>query len=317
MTTEGYVLHTYGKEAYLRHAVASIITLRRHDRTRPVALYCTTSQIELLRRTGLDHMVTLLEPLPDSSRSIKGFKHFLHKFKPWERTLYIDCDIIWCRNPDPLWTQLSIYPFTVTGLDRADFYFGGPKNAKVLLEFLFDRRRHTLARFGLTHLPRVQAGMIYATDPAVTQSVCELANDFYSRVSETHFRTRRLEGRTEESCEWSLAMAMSHMGLPVYNWYQGANSPQLDYIPGMTEHTEDFENILCEYYTDRFIYEIRGIKNPRVRQVCIQLASALLRRRDHLKVTPFALHFSWLHAKQPFYEFADRVWEKLTDSAMS
>ncbi|MCY4160018.1 MAG: hypothetical protein OXE92_01430 [Bacteroidetes bacterium] len=314
MITEGYVLHTYGGEAYLRHAVASVTTLRRYDRKRPVALYCTKSQIEILERTGLAQQFTLIKHLPRSNRSIKGFKHHVHKFKPWKRALYIDCDVIWCRNPDPLWTQLSVYPFTATGLERADFYFGGPKNAAVILEFLRNRRGRTLTRFGLTHLPRIQAGMIYAADPEVTQSVCELAAHFHSRSSETHFRTRLLEGRSEESCEWGIAMAMSKMGLPVYNWYQGANSPQLDYIPGMTEHTEDFEDVFCEYYTDRFIYEIRGIKDPGIRQFCIRLASAILRRRDRMMVTPFILHFSWLHAKQPFHDFADRVWEEMASA---
>ncbi|MDE2645077.1 MAG: hypothetical protein OXI05_04475 [Bacteroidota bacterium] len=315
MTTEGYVLHTYGKEAYLRHAIASVTTLRRYDSVRPIALYCTDSHIDLLRRKGLTGLFTRVSKLPDKRCSINGFKHHLHEFKPWERSLYVDSDMIWCRNPDPLWTQLSVYPFTATGLERADFYFGGPKNAGVILEFFRDRRRRTLTHFGLTHLPRVQAGMMYAADPEVTRSVCELASDFHSRASETHFRTRLLEGRTEESCEWSLAMAMSRMELPVYHWYQGANSPQLDYIVGMTEHTEKFDRVTCDYYTDRFIYEIRGIKNPRIRQFCIRLATTVLRKRDRMKVTPFVLHFGWFHAKQPFYDFADCIWEELTGSA--
>ena len=315
MSEEGYVLHTYGKEAYLRHAVACVTTLRRYDSTRPVALYCTDSQIELLQRHGLTSMFTLVNQLPDKNCSINGFKHHLHEFKPWERSLFIDSDIIWCRNPDPLWTQLSIYPFTATGLNRADFFFGGPKNASVILEFFRNHRGRTLERFGLSHLQRVQAGMIYASDSDVTRSVCELAHNFHSRVSETHFKTRLLEGRTEESCEWSLAMAMSQLKLPVYHWYQGANSPQLDYISEMTEHNSNFENVSCLYYTDRFIYEIRGIKNPRIRQICIQIAISVLLRYDWIKVTPFALHFGWLHAKQTFYDFADRVWENLTESA--
>ncbi|MDZ7682577.1 MAG: hypothetical protein U5J63_12920 [Fodinibius sp.] len=37
-------------------------------------------------------------------------------------------------------------------------------------------------------------------------------------------------GRSEESCEWSMAMAMSKLDLPVYPWLQGHTSPQLDYI---------------------------------------------------------------------------------------
>lgn len=315
MLQEGYVLHTYGEETYLRHAVASVVTLRRYDKVRPVALYCPASHAEVCYRYGLTDLFTTIELLPDENCSINGFKHHLHKFKPWERSLYIDCDMVWCRNPDALWTQLSVYPFTITGLERADFYFGGPKNAVVILEFLRDRRRRTLKRFGLTHLPRVQAGMIYAADPEVTKSVCDAAGRFRARVSETHFRTRLLEGRSEESCEWSLAMAMSHLGLPIYHWYQGVNSPQLDYIPGMTEHTPDFENVVCDYYTDRFVYEIRGLKNAKVRQFCLWLAGELLRKRDYLRVTPFALHFSWLHAKQPFYDFADHIWAQVTDSS--
>lgn len=315
MTTEGYVLHTYGKEVYLRHAVASVTTLRRYDKVRPVALYCSGSHIELLRRSGLTRLFARVEQLPDKSCSINGFKHNLHAFKPWERSLYVDSDMIWCRDPDSLWTQLSVYPFTATGLERADFYFGGPKNARVILEFFRDRRRRTLMRFGLTYLSRVQAGMIYAADADITRSVCELAADFQSRISETHFQTRLSEGRTEESCEWGLAMAMSRMDLPVYGWYQGANSPQLDYIPAMTEHSEDFSEVFCDYYTDRFIYEIRGIKNPKIRDFCLRLVAMVLRKRDYMKVTPVVLHFGWFHAKQTFYDFADRVWAELFASA--
>ncbi len=309
---EGYVLHTYGKEDYVRHAVASVVTLRRHDVRRPVALFCPPSHRALLERYGLDTLFTLIEDLPEAHQSIVGFKHHLHRFMPFERTLFIDADMIWCRNPDPLWTQLSVYPFTATGLERADFYFGGPKGLGVALEIIRDRRGRTLRAFGLTNLPRVQAGMIYAQDRALTQKVCEEAVDFLNRRAETHFRSRFHEGRTEESCEWSLSMAMSRLELPIYLWYQGYNSPQLDYIEGMTDADADFERVSCLYYCDRFIYDIRGIPNPKIRNFLIGLFARLLGRRDSLKATPFALHFSWLHAKQPFYDFADRTWTRLT-----
>ena len=134
---------------------------------------------------------------------------------------------------------------------------------------------------------------------------------FHDHRAETHFRTRFAEGRSEESCEWSIAMALSSLRIPVFPWYQGYNSPQLDYIPGMTAHTEEFEDVRCRYYPDRFVYEIRGLKHPRVREACFSLAGTLLRRRDVFYVTPFALHFSWLHAKAPFRAFADRTWASL------
>ena len=311
---EGYVLHTYGSEDYVRHAVASVVTLQRHDAKRPVALFCPPSHRALLERYGLDTLFALVEDLPEAHQSIVGFKHHLHRFMPFERSLFIDADMVWCRNPDPLWTQLSAYPFTATGLERADFYFGGPKGLSVALEIIRDRRGRTLRAFGLTHLPRVQAGMIYAQDGALTQRVCETAAGFLERRAETHFRSRFHEGRTEESCEWSLAMAMSQLELPIYLWYQGYNSPQLDYIEGMTEYDEDFEHVSCQYYTDRFIYDIRGIPNPGLRNFLIGLFARLLGRRDSLKATPYALHFSWLHAKAPFHAFSKRTWTRLTRS---
>jgi len=296
----------------VRHAVASVVTLRRHDAKRPVALYCPPAHRVLLERYGLDTLFTLVEDLPEAHRSIVGFKHHLHRFMPFERTLFVDADMLWCRDPEALWQQLSVYPFTATGLERADFYFGGPKGLGVALEIIRDRRGRTLRAFGLTHLPRVQAGMIYAQDRALTQTVCETAAEFLSRRAETHFRSRFNEGRSEESCEWSLAMAMSRLDLPIYLWYQGYNSPQLDYIEGMTDYDGDFENVSCHYYCDRFIYDIRGIPNPKLRAFLIGLFARLLGRRDSLRATPYALHFSWLHAKQPFYDFSERTWARLT-----
>lgn len=313
MPEEGYVFHTYGSEAHLKYAIASVTTLRRHDRQRPVALYCSREHQDVLNRLKLNDQFNRIETLPENHHSIMGFKHHLHRFSPFDRNLFVDVDMVWCRNPDPLWHQLSIYPFTVTGLDRADLYFGGPKNLGVFLEYLRNRRGRTMTKFGLTYLPRVQAGMIYSRDADVTQMVCEQAAGLYARRSETHFRRSAVP--SEESCEWSLAMVMAQHAMPIFSWYQGYNSPQLDYLPGLTTYTDDFEDVACKYYCDRFIYEIRGLKNLRMRDWFTSLFARLLRRQDYLMVTPFALHFSWNHAKGPFVEFANRVWAERTSGA--
>ena len=311
MSEEGYVLHSYGKDAYLQHAVASVVTLRRHDSTRPVALYCPSEHLRVLQDNGLDGLFDVAAELPIEHRSIVGFKHHLHNFMPFRRCLFVDSDMVWCRSPDHLWAQLRPFGFTATGVEFADMYFGASKNLGVIADVILDRRRRTLRHFGLTHLPRIQAGMIYAHDRDLARTVCETANEFLARRAETHFRTRLSQGRSEESCEWSLAMAMSRLKLPVFPWYQGMNSPQLEYIPGMTEHTPDFERAECRYYSDRFIYSLRGLKNARMRNALIRLVSFALRRRDWVHVTPFALHFSWLHGKTPFRAFSERTWQRL------
>ncbi len=310
---EGYVYHTYGPDRYVRDAVASVHTLRRYDSERPVALFCPPGHIEALRKHNLDTYFQYIELLPESHRSIIGFKHHLHRFMPFGRSLYVDSDMVWCRNPDPLWVQLSAFPFTATGLERADFFFGGPKGIAITLDFLLDRRRRTMRRFGLQHLPRVQAGMIYSQDREVTQSVCEMASAFLERRDETHFRSRLNEGRTEESCEWSLAMAMSQLRLHVFPWFQGHNSPQLDFTEGLTTYDPDFEHVACRYYTDRLVYMFRSVSNDTLRRTLIRLFTMLPGRGDYLDVTPFVLHFGWLHYKQPFRAFSKKCWESFIE----
>ena len=310
---EGYVLHTYGSENYLRHAVASVQTLRRHDPSRPVALYADEGQIELLKETGLDRFFAVLEVLPEENRSIVGFKHHLERWMPFDRNLFVDSDIVWCRNPDHLWHKLEPYSFTATGLEKADAWFGGPKGLGIITDRLFDRRRRTMKRFGLTYLPRIQAGMIYAADQSVTGEVCSVARDFLARRSETHFRSRLDEGRSEESCEWSLAMATSSLDLPIFHWFQGQDSPQLDFIEGFVEHDTDFESVRCRYHTDPFIHGLRGLPSLGIRDKLVQYLSKLPGKGDFMWVTPYALHFGWMNHKQPFFDLADRIWDRLIE----
>ena len=311
---QGYVFHSYGPERYVRYAVASVATLRRHDTARPVALYCPPAHRRTLEHHGVADWFARIEPLPEAHRSITGFKHHLHRFKPFERSLYVDADMIWCRNPDPLWQMLDAYSFTATGRKQADFFFGGPKSTAVVFDILLDRRRRTLEQFDLTYLPRVQAGMIYAHDQTTTRDVCEHAAHFLRRSDETHFRSRlNDDGRTEETCEWSLAMAMSHLALPILPWWQGHYSPQLDYITGMTEHDEDFRTVRCRYYLSDFVYTLRGLETSWLRDALIQMATRLPGCGDYMDVTPFTVHFGWLHHKAPFHRFTERLWRHIVD----
>lgn len=311
---EGYVYHTYGPDRYVRDAVASVLTLRRYDTKRPVALYCPPSHQKTLQKHGLDSYFQILEDLPEGNQSITGFKHNLHEFSPFDRCLFVDSDMIWCKHLEPLWTQLSAFPFTATGLERSDFFFGGPKGIGVALDYVLDRRRRTMKRFGISYLPRIQAGMIFSQDPEISREVCDLASYLLSRRTDTHFRSRLNEGRSEETCEWSLAMAMSSLKLHVFPWFQGYNSPQLDFIEGLTEYDADFEKVVCRYYSNSFVYMLRGLTNPTVKKALIQLFSALPGKGDYMNVTPYVLHFGWLHHKQPFRDFSARIWSDLVES---
>jgi hypothetical protein len=234
---------------------------------------------------------------------------------PFQQNLFLDSDIVWCRNPDPLWTRMSTYKFTITGTQTADIFFGGHKGLFVLADVLLQRRKKTLQKFGLSYLSRVQAGMIYTSDKSLTKRVSDAAKEYFSQKDATHFVSRTAEkGRNDESCEWSLAMAMSALNLQVFNWLNGYESPQLDYISDYTSHDSEFKKVNCLYYSNRFVYDLKGIRQPVVRKVLIKLISLLPGKGDHFYVTPYCLHFGWLKEKKVLNRFSEKSWIELTKS---
>lgn len=310
---EGYVFCSYGQQKYLKDALVSIRTLRRFDRKRPVTLCCSRGHADQLAEWDLLHMVDHIEVLPDEHQSIVGFKHNLHEYMFYDCNMYLDSDMIWCKDPDPLWYSLKPYEYTITGHESADVFYGASKSVRISSDILLGRRQRTLRRFGLTHLYRVQTGVMYAADKTVTAEVNRLATEYLSRKDETHFVSRSSEaGRRLESCEWSLGMAMSAMKLFVYPWFNGYESVQLDYIHDMVKHDEEFRDVKVKYYCNPFIYDLRGLKIKSLRTLLQGILSVLPRSRDHMWVTPYILHFGWKHQKEYFNRFAEVEWNKLT-----
>jgi hypothetical protein len=159
---------------------------------------------------------------------------------------------------------------------------------------------------------------MYAADYEMTKKVCDLAGEMLDRKDETHFRSRKMEqGRTMESCEWSLAMAMSKLNVPVYPWLQGHESPQLDYISELTEHDDDFQYVRCKYYSHDFVFSFRGLKSKWFRSFLYSFFSLFTGMGDYLYVTPYCLHFGWYHQKVPFNTFSELVWKKITDNPLA
>ena len=315
---EGHVYVSYGHPKYLKHTIASVSTLRRHDNSRPIALACSAKHKEILEQKELSYLFDVIHQLPEEHASIVGFKHNIHHYLFYKKNIFLDSDIVWCKDPQNLWNNFSTFDFTITGTLVSDVYFGAPKGARVLLDILLRRRQRTLKRFGLSYLSRVQSGIMFAQDYETTKQVCLLAAEMLDRKQETHFRSRKMEqGRTMESCEWSLAMAMSKLNIPIYPWLQGHNSPKLDYIEDLTEHDDEFMYVNCMYYCDDFTYSIRGLKSVRMRRFLISILSLFSGKTDYLMTTPYCLHFGWYHQKKPFYTFAENCWHRMTNEQHS
>ena len=180
------------------------------------------------------------------------------------------------------------------------------------MDLLLRRRNRTLKRFDLTYLSRVQSGLIFAEDYDLTKKVCKLAQEMLSRRGETHFRSRKEEkGRSEESCEWSLAMAMSKLEIQVLPWLNGFESPQLDFIENYTKYDKDFKDVKCLFFGNRFIYDLKGLKKRWLQKILIRVFTSIPGKGDYLYVTPYCLHFGWYHQKEPLNNFSERCWQNL------
>lgn len=310
--SEGYVYTAYGKLKYLKHAVASVYSLKKYDDKRPVALICDQKLHKYVETFQLAQLFDRICTLKPQHRSIPGFKHNLHEYMVFEKNLYLDSDIIWCKKPDPLWKRFAAHQYTTTGNLTADPFFGSHKDIEVIVDLIWNRRKKTLDKFGLSHLSRVQAGMMFCQDYTITKKVNTLAKSYLSKIDETHFRSRKQEqGRNEESCEWSLAMAMSELGLTVTPWHWGAESPQIVYVGEIVEHDDEFTQVTCTYFTDRFMDNLKGIQKDWLR-TCIRTLTGLLPgKKDHMFITPYSLHFGFYHEKKPFHAYADKVWNRL------
>ncbi len=309
---EGYLYTSYGSEKYLRDAVISARTLKRYDPKRPLALICSEEHKNMLISRPFETPFDFVLNLRPEHQSIVGFKHNLHHYMPFERNLYLDSDMIWCRNPDKVWQSLMPYPYTITGQESADVFFGSHKNIRILWDILLRRRQRTLKRFGMSYLARVQTGVMYAADPEITRKVNELAADLLDRKRETHFVSRtREKGRNLESCEWSLGMAVSMLNLYVYPWFNAQESIQLDFIRPLTRTNDDFTEVSCKYYCNPFIHSLRGIKTDLLRGLLFALFRVMPRSNDHLWITPYILHFGWSHQKPWFDQFAEKEWRQI------
>jgi hypothetical protein len=109
-------------------------------------------------------------------------------------------------------------------------------------------------------------------------------------------------------------MAMSKLELYVTPWFDGYESPQLDFIEGLTTYDEYFTNVQCKYYCNPFIHGLRGLKSDFLRNVLLTLFSVLPRSMDHIWVSPYILHFGWKHQKKYYDEFARKQWEMIIKS---
>ena len=106
-------------------------------------------------------------------------------------------------------------------------------------------------------------------------------------------------------------MAMSTMRIPIFPWFQGYDSPQLDFVEGLTDFEPAFRQVVCKLYCDRVVYSLRSLASRPLRDALLTVFTSIPGKGDFMEVTPFMIHFGSLRYKQTFMDFAAWVWNDL------
>src|SRR5690625_7204386 len=67
--------------SYLKHVISNIVTLRRYDQSRPVALYCSENHLDLIQQSGLEHYLDRKSTRLNSSHVAISYAVFCLKKK--------------------------------------------------------------------------------------------------------------------------------------------------------------------------------------------------------------------------------------------
>lgn len=257
---EGYVFHlpATGRPA---HAAAALATLRRHDRTRPATLCIAAAHRDALEDAadGFEHVAVV----PDEHATPGGFALHLDRYRFYARTLATDTFGAWCRAPDPLWYALAPFAFTASGTYHSTTGWDGLRPTRLLGSL---RRRDACRAFGLSGLPDVSGTVFFVQDDDTARRVCTAARAFLARRDETPF--------PPESWTWSLAAALTRLGLPLYEERQGLGSLLIAHTPGHAWHDAAFENVTARHSTSPLPDALADALPRAVRPLVQRLADA-------------------------------------------
>ena len=102
--TKGYVYISFGDVNYLAQTYMSIYMLRKQGVKEDI-LVLTDTDNEILHLPGVT--VQVIPATPGAKQQSRDVKTQLNSYSIFDRTLYIDSDIICLKNPDTIWEHTA------------------------------------------------------------------------------------------------------------------------------------------------------------------------------------------------------------------
>jgi len=125
---KGILLIALGHPNYGNMALNLAISLKNLSPEIPIALVYTESSISKLKHRPIEKYFDKLIPAPPCSYTCRGHTEYLkaktwmYRLSPWDKTLFLDVDMIWLNNKpvSQLFNELEGVPFTFSNRGYLD-----------------------------------------------------------------------------------------------------------------------------------------------------------------------------------------------------
>ena len=204
---EGLLTIAFGRKQFVRMAKALALSYRRLAPKRPFAVVTDSSNKYLL----MDYFDKVIVVNPEYGSGVVQKLH-ADLYSPFNKTLFVDSDCLFYKNPEGVWNIYEGKPFSVRGWR----YLTGNSEyeRRTPYPWLTDTADF-LAKLGLNRLPLFNSGLFYFDRSDTSRALFSIARSIYASRSTLGFIKFKDAPLADEPV---FAAAMERCGIEMLPW---------------------------------------------------------------------------------------------------
>ena len=204
---EGLVTLSYGGPKYIRMAQALSLSYRRHNPARPFAIITDQASAHTLR-TYFDIVIIVKQEYGPGTMQ----KLYVDLYSPFARTLFVDSDCLFYKDPGELWSLYAHGPFSVRGWR----YLTGDTDYEKRTPYRWlQNTSEFLKQNGISRLPHFNNGVFYFDRSDTAKRLFAISRSLYERHAEFGFVPFKGAPISDET---AMAVAMEKCGINMDPW---------------------------------------------------------------------------------------------------
>ncbi len=202
--SEGFLTIAYGAKEYIRMARALALSYQRFNPSRPIAVVTDERNIKNLR-----DFFDIVIPLKSEYGNGVVQKLHMDLYSPFEKTVFIDSDCLFYKDPQLVWNSYNQGDFSMRGWR----YLTGYSEYEQKDPYLFlDNVGATLRKRGLSRFPHFNSGVMGF---AKNSKVFELSREIYRDAGGLGFTKFKNAPLADEPV---FALAMEQLSVELMPW---------------------------------------------------------------------------------------------------